>query len=476
MFCQKVTAPKNDCIIMSTTSEHYNKVAKSIGRRSKRARLEEDPSAKAKCRINLAKRIVISRAVTTTPPRILDLCCGRFGDLHKYLACNASKIVGIDASSESILEAQSRAKTFVSMTTDIQLLCADILSEEARHFIEIHGPYDVVVANMCLNYFFDSANRLERFIHLAASRLVDGGFFIGSFADGQKIRTTPELRSAKSVFEFDTAQLSSSPFGYAYVFSLGDSVIGCKEYLASVPALVHCAKQCEFRNADIRWISDVWKFNTEEDPACDVSDVTDGEESLYKTFSFTFRDKKSSAPKVPSAAANSTFGDKVSCAPNSTETAAATAANSTFGDKVSCAANGTVPQQQQPILREIPIIPMPFALRGVGQESSTVTTATQQSPMFSSRRSGRAKPTSSFSPFVRKIAKTKLPNYTFESDAIDGVANATRSIAERLIIAARNAAMRCKKKTVSSEQVHDAIRTIIPHAAVSSVLAVAMDR
>jgi SAM-dependent methyltransferase len=127
---------------------------------------------------NDAKRKLIQRNV----PRgslVLDVGCGRGGDLHKWKDC---RVWGMDPDVASIEEAKKRAKECGYDWATFAV--GDV------HFAP-RMLFDVICYNFSLQYVFKSADILKSSLRQIAERIRIGGVFIGIVPDAKKIINLP---------------------------------------------------------------------------------------------------------------------------------------------------------------------------------------------------------------------------------------------------------------------------------------------
>ncbi len=147
---------------------------------------------------NRVKELVVNKAVATCSPpqssrslRVLDLACGRGGDLHKWRKCNVSKYTGIDFSEVLLDEARLRASEIQRKypTFDTTFYRADLrrsVDNDLKSSLP-GGQVDVVSCQFALHYFYESEEAFTNFIGLITRSLKDGGVFIASLFDGYRV-------------------------------------------------------------------------------------------------------------------------------------------------------------------------------------------------------------------------------------------------------------------------------------------------
>ena len=194
---------------------------------------------------NRIKRALIDRYVPRRA-RVLDLCCGKGGDLLKYR--DLAEWVGVDVSAGSIAEGQRRAEGRVSFPT--RWVRADLLAPWA---FGAHGV-DVVSMQFALHYLCGSEAALGAALDGIAARLRPGGVFLATFPDdvallrlwrahGAEVEVDADA-GCRIVFADDRmAGLEASPFGVKYQFYLGECVDGAPEHVVHRPTLRRMADE-----------------------------------------------------------------------------------------------------------------------------------------------------------------------------------------------------------------------------------------
>jgi len=183
--------------------------------------------------------------------RVLDLACGRGGDLAKY--ASVDNYTGIDISADSIAEAKKRALN-VEMHTDFEV--QDITMLDADRFEA--ETVDTVSCMFALHYFWDRVEHMDKLLHQINTWLKPGGTFIGIIPDAESVMDCAAealLGSGSNKFqhplfslEFGSAihqtMLYFKPperkWGMSYFFNLTASklVQNSLEYLIPMPEFV----------------------------------------------------------------------------------------------------------------------------------------------------------------------------------------------------------------------------------------------
>jgi mRNA (guanine-N7-)-methyltransferase len=193
---------------------------------------------------------------------VLDLCCGKGGDLtQKWKKARIAHYVGSDLSLESVKEAKRRHEEHILNSADVQCLdrrsvqrtsfpaifivadagddenlLDDILRKDVslaniRHKI----MFDIVSVQFAVHYMFESERKLRGFFRNVTDRLEEGGHFIGTTIDSDRL--VYKIREAGAdkkltigndyysiVFGQDTFKKKDTAYGIKYYFYLRDAI------------------------------------------------------------------------------------------------------------------------------------------------------------------------------------------------------------------------------------------------------------
>ncbi len=163
---------------------------------------------------------------------MLDLACGRGGDIWKWIDSKIKYVKGIDLSPGEVEEARQRYEEARGKHRNTSLLThCEFLDTPNLGLEEWKEPqqYDVVTCMFALHYFFVSEAALKQFLHNVSINLKDGGYFIGTVPDGKRIN---ECIKSSKMYNSPMLKIearwegSPSTFGSAYVCAIGDTVTG----------------------------------------------------------------------------------------------------------------------------------------------------------------------------------------------------------------------------------------------------------
>lgn len=232
----------------SRVAEHYNQVEQ----KSVRARCKSDIIDLRRFN-NAMKSLMHFQAFKFVEPlfkreplRVLDLGCGKGGDLQKYHRNEkVGLVVGVDIADISIEQCKERYKSlrqskdrkfkgefFVAdlTRTDINARLKELSCDEKFH---------ITSSQFSLHYSFESFEQAVRYISNAADNLIKYGLFIGTYPDGPKLlklareSRTPGTYEVGDVLKvrFEQEDLKNPrPFGTKYHFKLKE-VVDCPEFL-----------------------------------------------------------------------------------------------------------------------------------------------------------------------------------------------------------------------------------------------------
>ena len=121
------------------------------------------------CKRELLARAIATCACTLESCSVLDVACGRGGDLNKLKGCLS--YTGVDSSSGALHELQRRANE-ICMPVTVHCMDATLLPAVACN---------LVGCNFALHYFCDTQAHLEALLDMVSASLVCGGVFCGTY-------------------------------------------------------------------------------------------------------------------------------------------------------------------------------------------------------------------------------------------------------------------------------------------------------
>ena len=247
-----------DCSQMKVQMRaHYDSIAAAAKSRARDYQDKQLPAVTAPMRRfhNHVKRSLIL-AFAKNADSLLDLCCGRGGDLHKWAAANIRYVKGLDFSHNELTEARGR---YDSMSAgDHNHLQVDFVQVDdlgRQTFVDVsHPPYDVVSCMFALQYFFDTPQSLRTMLTNVSVNLRPGGYFIGTVPFEKGIR---DLVRGGHAYDSDILSINiendqsvTGPYGRSCVMRIRDTVTdstdcsyGSHEFLVDEQELISVAAE-----------------------------------------------------------------------------------------------------------------------------------------------------------------------------------------------------------------------------------------
>jgi len=172
--------------------------------------------------------------------RVLDLGCGRGGDLGKWAACAPppARVLGLDASAASVAEARARAAAWPGGAPWAQFRVCRGVGE--RDDLAL-GAFDLVTCMFALHYFFDAPERAERALRFVRRHLRLGGRFVGVAPHGDRTRAMLAAAPGGQVRAGACTLRALSDASYA--FALAGTVVAApseEPYLLEAPFRAAC--------------------------------------------------------------------------------------------------------------------------------------------------------------------------------------------------------------------------------------------
>lgn len=244
-------------------ADHYNK-RREVGIHGR----EESPIIALRKFNNWIKSVLIGTFARGRDPtldgrtrarggRILDLGCGKGGDLKKWEKVRPSGLVGADIAAVSIEQAIARHHDnnngFPGDFFAFDCFSMALTEVMPRELLE--PMFDNVTLQFCMHYAWESVDKARAMLDNVARYLRKGGVFIGTIPDSYELRermaasANPEDRSIgnryyKVVFD----QVERWPaFGNRYTFFLEDAVENVPEYVVDFDVFEELAQEVGLR-------------------------------------------------------------------------------------------------------------------------------------------------------------------------------------------------------------------------------------
>lgn len=178
---------------------------------------------------------------------VLDLCCGKGGDLQKWAAVDCTTYFACDVAEVSVKVAMERYNGLREAPFRPVLYVCDCFAVPLTDILPPDAVFDVVSCQFAIHYAFASEDRVRMLLRNVADRLRDGGFFIGTTVDAnvlvRKLRAVDASEVSSSIYNVKLDERFSSkhftkgnPYGVRYFFTLDQNVEDCPEYLVHFPS------------------------------------------------------------------------------------------------------------------------------------------------------------------------------------------------------------------------------------------------
>ncbi|XP_037938333.1 mRNA cap guanine-N7 methyltransferase [Teleopsis dalmanni] len=192
------------------------------------------------------------------PMRVLDMCCGKGGDLLKWekalishLICTDIAEVSVDQCKNRYQQLLDRAKhsKYVHTFTAEFFSCDSTLVRLRERYMDKSLKLNLVSCQFAFHYSFESLSQADCMVRNAAECLQPGGYFIATMPDANEImRRLKESDNSRSfgneVYKIDFVCDTNPPplFGAKYQFHL-ENVVDCPEFLVHFPTLTELCRK-----------------------------------------------------------------------------------------------------------------------------------------------------------------------------------------------------------------------------------------
>ncbi|SPO27543.1 related to RNA (guanine-N7-) methyltransferase [Ustilago trichophora] len=244
-------------------ADHYNK-RREVGIHGR----EESPIIALRKFNNWIKSVLVGTFARGRDPnmdgrvrprggRVLDLGCGKGGDLKKWDKVRPSGLVGADIAAVSIEQAIARHRDNNSGFPG-DFFAFDCFSTTLTEVIprELLEPmFDNVTLQFCMHYAWESVEKARVMLDNVSRYLRKGGVFIGTIPDSRELRdrmaasSHPEDRSfGNRYYKVIFDQIETWPaFGNRYTFFLEDAVENVPEYVVEFDVFEELAQEVGLR-------------------------------------------------------------------------------------------------------------------------------------------------------------------------------------------------------------------------------------
>ncbi|KAJ3484219.1 hypothetical protein NLI96_g5781 [Meripilus lineatus] len=219
---------------------------------------------------------------TRVSGKVLDMGCGKGGDLTKWAKARIKEYIGVDIAAVSIEQARDRYNTLRPPKFKAHFYATDcyslpLSSSLPQHLVQEvfppHGPeFDVVSMQFCMHYAFESEEKARTMLNNVSRWLKKGGQFVGTIPNaGQlldKLDKLPpnsrDLSFGNAVYKIRFEERHHRPiFGHRYWFYLKDAVDDVPEYIVHWDHFVKLAAEYSLHPVYMKEFHEVFEDNQE---------------------------------------------------------------------------------------------------------------------------------------------------------------------------------------------------------------------
>lgn len=184
---------------------------------------------------------------------VLDLGCGKGGDLLKWRKGRISRLVCADIADVSMKQCQQRYEDMKGRRDNEYIFKAEFITADCSKELlveKFHDPemrFDICSCQFACHYSFESSEQADMMLRNACGRLIPGGYFIGTTPNSFELIKRLEASETESfgneIYTVKFQKKGSYPlFGCKYDFNL-EGVVDVPEFLVYFPLLTEMAKK-----------------------------------------------------------------------------------------------------------------------------------------------------------------------------------------------------------------------------------------
>ncbi|KAI8620470.1 guanine-N(7)-methyltransferase domain-containing protein [Chytriomyces sp. MP71] len=224
----------------ATVASHYN-ARPQVGIDAR----QESSILQLKNLHNWIKSVLIRR-FARRGDSVLDFCCGKGGDLQKWIKADISNLIGADIANVSVQHAIERCRER-NPRFNAKFYTMDCFVEPVESIVQ-PSSIDLVSCQFALHYCAENEQKFDRALDNIALALRPGGHFIATIPNCyrliKKLEASPSLSFGNTKYNvrFETKD-HPSIFGHKYWFQLEDAIDDCPEYVFHFPTFVRKAAE-----------------------------------------------------------------------------------------------------------------------------------------------------------------------------------------------------------------------------------------
>ncbi|XP_053570856.1 mRNA cap guanine-N7 methyltransferase isoform X2 [Bombina bombina] len=184
---------------------------------------------------------------------VLDLGCGKGGDLLKWKKGGIDKIVCTDIAEVSVKQCEQRYLDMKKRCRNDYIYHAEFVTADStkdllsEKYEKPDMKFDICSCQFVYHYSFETYEQADMMLRNACESLSPGGYFIGTTPDGFELVKRLEASDTNSfgndIYSVNFQEKGNYPlFGCKYDFSL-EGVVNVPEFLVYFPVLEEMAKK-----------------------------------------------------------------------------------------------------------------------------------------------------------------------------------------------------------------------------------------
>lgn len=189
---------------------------------------------------------------------VMDMCCGKGGDVDKWRQIGISRYIGVDIADSSIQDAKNRhvdhQRTRPSNPAfQAYFKCMDCfktpITPSLFPWIEKAIGCHIVSCMFALHYAFKDHETAHRALSNISNILLPNGIFIATIPHEETLEEKRKISQSfgNSVYKVEFPSTDVDSFSRMYHFTLSDRVIDCPEYTVPMMILYKLAKQVNLK-------------------------------------------------------------------------------------------------------------------------------------------------------------------------------------------------------------------------------------
>lgn len=185
---------------------------------------------------------------------VLDLGCGKGGDLQKWDKNRVRGWIGVDVAEVSVDQARERFDNLRRKNFWADFCVGDAFGEKVEDIVHPDAfPVDVVSIQFGLHYAWETEERARMLMSNVSRALRKGGRFIGTIPNWEVLMDhisnlkDGQLSWGNSIYRIELASKPPAElkpaYGHEYTFYLEDAVGNVPEYIVPFPSFVELARE-----------------------------------------------------------------------------------------------------------------------------------------------------------------------------------------------------------------------------------------